>query len=728
MSSYPSIEPSSTIGTRDVMRLVLRRGWVVIVIMVITIAIALVVTKKTQKLWTATAMLVTSNTSNNTTGTTASESQPTTQMQMLQSQYMAQRTIDWLRNQANVTGQPFEFANLTPQQLLDAMTVDNPQESNLIKVKVDWTSPTGAQQLANGVCGAFMSWNKEIVHDNLNQNAHDLKQRLAAVHLELLAANLAVENFKESHNMAAVKAMSEAQVGQFETATSNVMQLKAQVAAQQAQVTSLENQVKAADKSILTTKSVRDDQVIAALQAQYESELETYNQDRLKLLPNYPGMPQRKQHLEQLKAKIAGMLTATIAGNRPTLSQQSSLADNLLTAQNTLISTQTQLASATTDMDRLNLALKGLPAIERQYEQLVANAEGKQKFYDSLQQQVMATNLATIGARLNTEIAQKAAVPDAPSHPNLYTNLAFGGVIGLILGLATVVLLEQTDQRLRNTSHARGLLPGAVIGALPRVNPQQIRGILEGSGTGRVAESYSLARANLALALRNLGQGSHIVMVTSALPGEGKSVTAAALAKSSSRAGKRVILIEADMRRPSLNSMFGTDERAGLAEVLGGTMSLDDVLVSADQDNLTLLYSGTPTINPSDLIARPAMVTILEALRAEADIIFIDTPPCSLVADALVLAPLVDCILQVVSLDMADQPTTLETTAALRAADPAKMVYFINRAPDEPNKSYTTYYGGHGTNGSYAGQNLKLKALSAAPAPSEAAQENAPSS
>ncbi len=710
------------------MRLVLRRGWVVILIMAITVGIALVVTKKTQKLWTATAMLVTSNASNDTTGTTASESQSATEMQMLKSQYMAQRTIDWLRNQANTTGAPFQFANLTPDNLLDAMTVENPQESNLIKVKVDWPSPAGAQQLANGVCNAFMSWNKEIVHENLNQNAHDLKQRLAAVHLELLAANLAVQNFKESHNIAAVKAMSEAQVSQFESATANVMQLKAQVASQQAQVTSLENQVRAADKSILASKSVRDDQVLASLQAQYETELEAYNQDRLKLLPNYPGMPQRKEHLQQLKAKIAGMLTANIAGNRPTLSQQSSLADNLLTAQNTLIATQTQLASATDDRDRLNRALKGLPAIERKYQQLVTTAEAKQKFYEQLQQQVMATAISTIGARLNVEIAQKAALPDAPSHPNVYTNLAFGGVIGLILGLATVVLLEQTDQRLRNTTHARGLLPGAVIGALPRVNPQQIRGILEGSGTGRVAESYSLARANLALALRNLGQGSHVVMVTSALPGEGKSVTAAALAKSSARAGKRVILIEADMRRPSLNGMFGTDERAGLAEVLSGTMSLDDVLVSADQDNLTLLYSGIPSVNPSDLIARPAMATILEALRAEADIIFIDTPPCSLVADALVLAPLADCILQVVSLDMADQPTTLETTAALRAADPAKMVYFINRSPDEPNKSYTTYYSGHGSNGSYAGQNLKLKALGAAPAQAEASAENAQSS
>ncbi len=710
------------------MRLVLRRGWVVILIMAITLGIAFVVTKKTQKLWTATAMLVTSNASNDTTGTTASESQSATQMQMLKSQYMAQRTIDWLRNQANTTGTPFQFTNLTPDELLNAMTVENPQESNLIKVKVDWPSPSGSQQLANGVCNAFMSWNREIVHENLNQNAHDLKQRLAAVHLELLAANLAVQNFKESHNMAAVKAMSEAQVSQFESATANVMQLKAQVAAEQAQVNSLENQVRIADKSILTTKSVRDDQVLASLQSEYETELEAYNKDSLKLLPNYPGMAQRKAHLQQLKAKIAGMLTANIAGNRPTLSQQSSLADNLLTAQNTLIATQTQLASATSDRDRLNLALKGLPAIERKYQQLVTTAEAKQKFYEQLQQQVMATALSTIGARLNVEIAQKAALPDAPSHPNIYTNLAFGGVIGLILGLATVVLLEQTDQRLRNTSHARGLLPGAVIGALPRVNAQQIRGILEGSGTGRVAESYSLARANLALALRNLGQGSHVILVTSALPGEGKSVTAAALAKSSARAGKRVILIEADMRRPSLNAMFGTDERAGLAEVLGGTMSLDDVLVSADQENLTLLYSGIPVVNPSDLIARPAMATILEALRAEADIIFVDTPPCSLVADALVLAPLADCILQVVSLDMADQPTTLETTAALRAADPAKMVYFINRAPDEPNKSYTTYYSGHGTNGSYAGQNLKLKALSAAPAPTEAAPENAQSS
>jgi capsular exopolysaccharide synthesis family protein len=242
----------------------------------------------------------------------------------------------------------------------------------------------------------------------------------------------------------------------------------------------------------------------------------------------------------------------------------------------------------------------------------------------------------------------------------------------------------------------RELVPGPVVGALPRWSQSELKELMAGGSAAPVEEAYSLARVNLSLALRQAANGDErlpkVVLVTSAMPGEGKSLTAAQMARSLARAGNRVILVDADLRRPAQNEIFGTAEPVGLADVILGRLSLDEALVAGDTENLTLLHSGTPDRNPTDLFSMPSLPRILEELRNMADMVIVDAPACAVVADALLLAPHVDCIMHVVSAGVAERPVVRDAAETLAAAGPKLMVFFVNRAPKDQSAAYLRYY------------------------------------
>jgi Mrp family chromosome partitioning ATPase len=147
------------------------------------------------------------------------------------------------------------------------------------------------------------------------------------------------------------------------------------------------------------------------------------------------------------------------------------------------------------------------------------------------------------------------------------------------------------------------------------------------------------------------------------------------------------------MRRPSQNRLFNTAEPVGLADVLANGLPLAEALVTSDTENLSILHSGMPVRNPTELISLPQMVETLEALRSEADVVIIDAPACAAMADALLIAPHVDCIFHVIGVGMVDEQLMAQTIAALNAAAPKTMVFFVNRTPKPSRgKSYSSYY------------------------------------
>jgi polysaccharide biosynthesis transport protein len=252
----------------------------------------------------------------------------------------------------------------------------------------------------------------------------------------------------------------------------------------------------------------------------------------------------------------------------------------------------------------------------------------------------------------NAELVQPANVPSSPSSPKTVRNVAIALILGLLIGCGLAVLLERLDRRLKDPQQVSDLYGRPVIGAVPesREIGRTDQGF-EDLPTNE-AEPMRMLRANLRYF--NVDREVRSVLVTSAAPGEGKSTVAKHLASAAASTGESVLLLEADLRRPTLKTRLRLSGETGLSQVLAGTRSLRSCIEEVDvagsggeRRTMSVLASGPIPPNPTDLIESDRMRQVLKAVGAKYDLVVIDTPPTSVVSDAIPLVKSVDGVLVV---------------------------------------------------------------------------------
>jgi len=248
------------------------------------------------------------------------------------------------------------------------------------------------------------------------------------------------------------------------------------------------------------------------------------------------------------------------------------------------------------------------------------------------------------------QVLYEAQLPRSPSNPSLATSGLIGLFVGLFVGLGFAFLRERLDDRLASRSDLEAAIGAPVLSVVPRVaawKNGKAAYLVTGEEPQSVAsESYRTLRTAILFASSQYHVNS--LLVTSAHEKEGKTATSANLAVVLGQAGKRVIVVSGDLRKPRLHQFFGAPDRIkGLTNLLAGEVSLDEVLrpVNPSPGNVRLLDSGPIPGNPTELLGSDAMRDVMEQLKARADFVIIDTAPVLAVADAMTLARLVDGIL-----------------------------------------------------------------------------------
>jgi polysaccharide biosynthesis transport protein len=268
-------------------------------------------------------------------------------------------------------------------------------------------------------------------------------------------------------------------------------------------------------------------------------------------------------------------------------------------------------------------------------------------------------------------------------------------------------LLEGLDNTVRTTEQAQMISGLASLGMIPlgsknnREGTNAKRLVLASSNEAvelvsqsrpqsQMAESYRALRTSLLLS--NLGAPPKVIMVTSALPQEGKSTTSINTAVVLAQKGVRVLLIDADLRRPSIHKTLGMGPRSGLSNVLTGSTTLQQAItISPVLANLHILPAGTPPPNPAELLASTNMRDVLEELRAQYDHIVVDTPPTLSVTDAVVLSPRADAIVLVIRSGQTTKQSLRRARDVLTQVN-AKVSGVLLNAVDLSSPDYYYYY------------------------------------
>lgn len=325
------------------------------------------------------------------------------------------------------------------------------------------------------------------------------------------------------------------------------------------------------------------------------------------------------------------------------------------------------------------------------YNTLAREADTARSIYDGLLQRFRELNAAAGVAASNVTIIDEADPPLAPSSPNLLLNLALGLLGGLGLAALVVFFRDQFDDSVRVPEDVEAKLGLPLLGVIPKAETDDPDAEL-GDPKSPMTESYNSLRGALFHTTR---QGLPPVMaVTSAQATEGKSTTSLALASGLARMGVRTVLVDADLRRPSLHHRFGIENEHGLAQLLTSADPAMSAVRDSGKSGLHLLPSGAIPVSASELVTSPRMAGVLEELAENFDAVVIDSPPVLGLADAPALAALADGTIFVIEAERAHSGQLKTALKRLRVVNPVLLGAVLTKFdPNRAENRYASYYG-----------------------------------
>lgn len=415
--------------------------------------------------------------------------------------------------------------------------------------------------------------------------------------------------------------------------------------------------------------------------------------------PSYPKLLQINNQLKEIDVQIQGemkKITSKVKGLYMAALQRENMLHDALEKQKQ-------------EANKLNES-----AIE--YSLLKRDVETNRQLYEGLLEKLKEAGVSAGLKSNNFRIVDSARVPTGPIEPNVPRNLGFAFILGSMSGIGLAFLLEGLDNTVRTTEQAQMISGLASLGMIPLGSKTNREGsdpkrlilasskeavelVAQARPQSQMAESYRALRTSLLLS--NLGAPPKVIMVTSALPQEGKSTTSINTAVVLAQKGVRVLLIDADLRRPSIHKTLGMGPRSGLSNVLTGSTTLQQAIaISTVLPNLHILPAGTPPPNPAELLASTNMKDVLDELRGQYDHIVVDTPPTLSVTDAVVLSPRADAIVLVIRSGQTTKQSLRRARDILTQVN-ARVSGVLLNAVDLSSPDYYYYYEYKGKYSSY---------------------------
>jgi capsular exopolysaccharide synthesis family protein len=281
-------------------------------------------------------------------------------------------------------------------------------------------------------------------------------------------------------------------------------------------------------------------------------------------------------------------------------------------------------------------------------------------------------------------------VPTRPSSANLPVTLAIGLLAGLVLGIAAALARNALDVRVKSPEQLRALVDAPSLGAIA-YDPDVPRRPLTVYADPQSPRSEAFRQLRTNLQFIDIDNPRKVILVTSAMPSEGKTTTLINLALAISTTGSKVLVVEADLRRPRLSDLLGVERMIGLTSVLSGRIDVAQAIQAWGRSTVDILASGPLPPNPSELLASRHMKMLLERLRISYDVILIDTPPLLPVTDSAALAPSTDGAVMICRFNQTTAAQVESARAALDAVSAPLLGTVLTMLPNKGPHAYARY-------------------------------------
>ncbi|AFY57853.1 capsular exopolysaccharide biosynthesis protein [Rivularia sp. PCC 7116] len=564
--------------------------------------------------------------------------------------------------------------------LANGLNVEGIKGSDILLISYNDPNPVKAAKIVNTVI-------KNYIQQNVNANQKEaqtarefLKQQLPNAELLVREAELELRRFKEKHQIIALQEEASASVETIIKLEERISQIQAQLAHVNARLKNLQAQAGVESQQAVISADLSQRQGIQKLLTQLQETESQLALERTRFKPGHPIIDSLKDKVATLR-NLLRERTNEISGNQQQIQQgnlqlgelRRSLIAEITSAQAERDGLQQQIATLTNKFYTYKRRADLLPKLEQEQRELERKLKAAQSTYQTLLTKDREINVIENQKIPNARIISAALVPDSPQGPRKTLFLIGGGAAGILLGIITGFGLDLIDRSVKTVKEAREVMKYTLLGVIPAlgkhhkhnssiagVNRPLPRLIERDIPSFPIGNAYQILQANLKFLCSDTQLRS--IVVTSSVPKEGKSEVAANLAIAMASVGRRVLLVDADMRHPIQHHTWGLTNAVGLSNVIVDHVNIESA-VQEVAPNLDVLSSGVLPPNPMALLDSQRMATLVKQFTHKYDFVIFDTPAVVGTADAAILSDLTDGILLVV------RPGVVESDSANAARD-----------------------------------------------------------
>jgi capsular exopolysaccharide synthesis family protein len=614
-------------------------------------------------------------------------------MSLITCREVAERTVrvarlnedpDALRNRIEVNTAPNPGAK-TREEL----------STDIIQIKVRDTDPERAVRTVNCLAHVFASFYQEVSHKEAADNRKFLESELANAKKQLAFAAERLKAFKQRNKLVVTADSSKDAIANLRQVMAAWDTARAQLAEVNAKLRDIDRQLSQTSPTVMVSTATSDTPMVTELETKIAQLTAQLNDAQSKYEDSHPEVQRLKGLIEDLKSKLqierGKMRTTTSVSRNP-------LYDNLLQQRSTLAAERDGLAAKVAELEGAVVRASGevKPGADVEITKLENEFLAAQAACADLTAKL---NNARISEKETTStgaihIVDEAVSAVGPIGPNKLLYLMMGALLSLIAGVGLAITLESLDNRIKTNLDAEKLLGLPVTTLIPRSlesNSSSLAREVFDNPLSPVAEAYRFLRTDFLLSAKEVD--ARAVMVATAKPGQGGTSTVANLGISLALDGKRVVLVDADMRRPSLHAIFKATNELGLSNVLSNERDLEEVILGTEVDNLFLIPAGPMPSNPSELLGSGRMRMLVQKLTEYADYVLFDTPSAVAFTDAVVLSQIVDGVILVVRAQQVPRGAELQVRNLLNKANANILGVVLNDVEPEYVDSY--YFHSH---------------------------------
>lgn len=629
---------------------------------------------------------------------TTNNSPAETQAEILRSETVVKAAIAALKLTDAETGKP-----LSTKAILEGLKVKNVASTDVLQISFEDNDPERAAKVVNEVMNIYIRKNVEANRAETAAASDFISRQLPRVESAVRDAEINLRAFKEANQIVVLESEASAAVNIISSLDQKISDSQAELASATARSQALQSQLGMSPQLAATMTSLSQASGVQEVLAQYQEAQSQLAIEQARYRSGHPTVANLQRQVDSLRellqarvGQVLGSANAVSEGSLQMGDLRSSLTANLIDAEVDRVSLATQTETLRRTLESYRSRASVLPRLAQMQGELDRKLKVAQSTYETLLTRLQEVQVAENQNVGNARVISAAELPEDPAGPGKKLFLVAGGAAGLLLGLSVAFLIDLCDRSLKTVQEAKSLFGYTLLGLIPTYGKLAPRGRTEipkifprDLPRSSLSEAYHMLQANLKFL--NTDKEIRVVVVTSSVAQEGKSTVAANLAAAAAQVGRRVLLVDADMRHPQQHHIWDLINVSGLSNVIVSQQELSSVIQPA-MPGLDLLTAGVIPPNPVALLDSKRMASLVETFAQDYDLVILDTPPLVGMADAAILGKMSDGLLLVVRPGVVDSVGAAAAKEFLEQSHQPILGLVANGAPTDKDRDGYFYH------------------------------------